>query len=77
MLDDRWFRGERVARAEAEAELAAVDAKPSIDQHTALVEDAITEARAHAKLSEIRSALGVAAPEFVEVETDPVDTEEE
>ena len=50
---------DRVAQAEARAELADAEGQNALTGATALVEQAATEARAAAKLAEIRSQMGV------------------
>jgi phage shock protein A len=67
--------GEKLARAEAEAELSEADGAGELARHTAVVEDAANEAKARARLAELRSSMGVASPEFVE--TDAADEEPE
>jgi phage shock protein A len=51
--------GERVAHAEAMAELADVDGETALAGATAMVEQAAIEARAAARLAEIRSQMGI------------------
>jgi|GEM_PF-1700699 len=51
--------GERVAQAEAMAELADVDGENALRSATAMVEQAAIESRAAAKLAEIRTQMGV------------------
>lgn len=53
--------GERVAQAEAHAELADADGQNALAGATAMVEKAAIEARAAAKLAEIRSQMGVSS----------------
>ena len=55
--------GDQLARAEAEAELAEADSTSAIDSATAMVEQAAVDAKAAAKLAEIRSSMGIASPE--------------
>ncbi len=64
--------GDRVARAEAEAELAGVDEQSDLDGATALVEQASADARAAAKLAEIRSSMGLMSAGSA-TEADPQD----
>ena len=61
--------GEKLARAEAEAELAEADGAGELARHTAVVEDAAKDAKARARLAELRTSMGVASPEFVETDT--------
>ena len=56
--------GQRVAHADAMAELADVDGETALAGATAMVEQAAIEARAAARLAEIRSQMGIS--------TDPV-----
>ncbi len=51
--------GARVAQAEAMAELADVDGQTALAGATAMVEQAAIEARAAARLAEIRSQMGI------------------
>jgi len=51
--------GERVAHAEAMAELADADGETALVGATAMVEQAAIEARAAARLAEIRSQMGI------------------
>ena len=67
--------GEKLARAEAEAELAEADGAGELARHTAVVEDAAKDAKARARLAELRSSMGVASPELIE--TDAADEEAE
>lgn len=53
--------GDRVAKAEAMAELADVEGETALAGATAMVEQAAIESRAAAKLAEIRSQMGVSA----------------
>lgn len=55
--------GERVAQAEARAELAEADGEASIASATAIVEAAAIESKAAARLAEIRTQMGVARPD--------------
>lgn len=52
----------RVAKAEARAELDAVDGQNDISEATAMVEQAADESKAAAKLAEIRSQMGFVPP---------------
>lgn len=54
--------GEKLAKAEAMAELADADGESALAGATAMVEQAAIESRAAAKLAEIRSQMGVSAP---------------
>lgn len=54
--------GERIAIAEAEAELADIDGQSDLSGATAMVEQAALESKAAAKLAELRSQMGVSAP---------------
>lgn len=70
--------GGRVAKAEAQAELSAVDGQNEIAGATAMVEKAAAESKAAAKLAEIRSQMGFIgtadeAPADAPVEDAPVD----
>lgn len=67
--------GEKLARAEAEAELAEADGESELARHTAVVEDAAKDAKARARLAELRSSMGVASPELIE--TDAADEKAE
>ncbi|MGI9606088.1 MAG: PspA/IM30 family protein [Acidimicrobiales bacterium] len=51
--------GERIAQAEAVAEVQEADTGADLSGATAMVEEAAAEARAKAKLAEIRSQMGV------------------
>ncbi len=51
--------GQRVAHADAMAELADVDGETALAGATAMVEQAAIEARAAARLAEIRSQMGI------------------
>lgn len=57
--------GARVAQAEAMAELADVEGENALAGATAMVEQAAIEARAAAKLAEIRSQMGVSTDRVV------------
>ncbi len=54
---------DQLARAEAEAELAGVDEQTELDGANALVEAAANDAKAAAKLAEIRSQMGILSPQ--------------
>ncbi len=54
--------GDRVAQAEAHAELADIDGQDDLSGATAMVEQAALESKAAARLAEIRSQMGVVAP---------------
>ena len=54
--------GQRLAKAEAAAELADADGTAIIDHHAAQIEEAARAAKAQARLAEIKSRLGVASP---------------
>lgn len=54
--------GEKLAKAEAMAELADADGETALAGATAMVEQAAMDSRAAAKLAEIRSQMGVASP---------------
>ena len=59
--------GDRVAQAEARAELAEADGQSALAGATAMVEQAAVESKAAAKLAEIRSQMGVTAPGLSDV----------
>lgn len=61
--------GERVAQAEAHAELADAEGQTQLAGATAMVEEAAAEARAAAKLAEIRSQMGVSSPPEADTST--------
>ena len=71
--------GQRLAHAEAAAELAEADSTAIIDHHAAQIEEAAREAKARARLAEIRSQMGVGSldssiePSADETDADPVD----
>ena len=54
--------GQRTAHAAAEAELAEIERKDDLSGATAMVQQAALEARAAAKLAELRSQMGVSSP---------------
>ena len=60
--------GDRLAKAEAQAELAEVDGRSAMAGATAMVEKAAIESKAAAKLAEIRSQMGILS------DTEPEDT---
>jgi phage shock protein A len=62
--------GNRVAQAEAFAELAEVEGNNDLSGATAMVEQAALESKASARLAEIRSQMGVATPP---IDTAPAD----
>jgi len=68
--------GERLAKAEAVAEIDDADGTASVAAATSIVEAAAIEARAAAKLAEIRSQMGIGLPEQQEVPA-PTDHESE
>ena len=51
--------GERVAKAEAEAELADIDGQSALGDASKMVEDAAMESKAAARLAEIKSQMGI------------------
>ena len=51
--------GERVAKAEAEAELADIDGQSALSDASKMVEDAAIESKAAARLAEIKSQMGI------------------
>lgn len=51
--------GERVAKAEAEAELADIDGQSALSDASKMVEDAAMESKAAARLAEIKSQMGI------------------
>lgn len=57
--------GQRVAHAEAMAELADADGETALAGATAMVEQAAIEARAAARLAEIRSQMGISTDQVV------------
>ena len=66
--------GERLAHAEAAAEVADADGTAIIDHHAAQIEEAARAAKAQARLAEIRSQMGVgSADTSTEVDTDAGD----
>jgi len=54
--------GDRVAQAEAAAELADAEGQSDLSGATAMVEKAALESKAAAKLAELRSQMGVSSP---------------
>lgn len=54
----------KVARAEAEAELADADGSLTLQAHTERIEEAAKQAKARAKLAELRSSMGIATSDF-------------
>ncbi len=57
---------DQLARAEAEAELAEADGVSAVSSATAMVEKAALDAKAAARLAEIKSSMGIASPEPTE-----------
>jgi len=57
---------DQLARAEAEAELAEADGASAVSSATAMVEKAALDAKAAARLAEIKSSMGIASPEPAE-----------
>lgn len=55
--------GERVAKAEAAAELADVDGQSALDDASKMVENAAMESKAAARLAEIKSQMGILSSE--------------
>ena len=71
--------GEKLARAEAEAELADADGAGELARHTAVVEDAAKDAKARARLAELRSSMGISSTGLVEADAteEPQTSDEE
>ncbi len=65
--------GDRVAHAEAAAELADAEGKSDLSGATAMVEQAALESKAAAKLAELRSQMGVSAPTASSAPAEPQD----
>ena len=64
--------GNRVAQAEAVAELAEVEGNADLSGATAMIEQAALESKASARLAEIRSQMGVTSPTIESAPDDDV-----